>query len=94
MVEERRNHGRANGSQVKPKRGKEEPEGMDIMRAYQERVVEEQDRLEKRIFKLRGFLAKSSLLTVAEAGLLCRQLDAMEKYSSILLERIEPWSKR
>ena len=64
------------------------------MEAYQERVVEEQSRLEKQIFRLMGFLAVSrpdTLTSVEEAGLLYRQLDCMKKYSAILLERIGLW---
>jgi len=57
---------------------------------YEQRVVEEQEALTDKIYKLKVFMNGSLFegLDVADKGLLCQQVDLMEQYEKVLLYRI------
>ena len=62
------------------------------MKEYQKKVLEEQKELQEKINKLENFLgdySKRLIPTKAEYSLLCNQLEAMNMYNNILLERIQ-----
>jgi len=62
------------------------------MKEYQERVIKEQKELKEKIVKLENFLGdydKRLIPSKAEYSLLCNQLEFMNKYNDILLERIK-----
>jgi len=61
------------------------------MQKHQERVIQEQKELNEKIVKLEDFLGdydKRLIPSQAEYSLLCRQLDVMQSYNEILIERI------
>jgi hypothetical protein len=60
------------------------------LQAHQQRVVAEQKELCERIAKLTAFIAGEKFKEVAraEGRRLIRQLQAMEQYEHVLLERI------
>ena len=61
------------------------------MQKHQERVIQEQKELNEKIVKLEDFLGdydKRLIPSQAEYSLLCGQLDVMQSYNEILIERI------
>jgi len=60
------------------------------VKEYQERVIKERTAINKKIFKLRRFLLNNitDQLDKEEKSRLNKQLRIMEKYESILIERI------
>ena len=60
------------------------------MEEYQKRVVAEKEELDKKISKLTAFISSKRITTVriTEQQRLREQREIMEKYSSILAERI------
>lgn len=65
------------------------------MQPHQERVVQEKQELDERLFKLRLFLEKQAFkeLPEKERDLLVEQEVCMHTYSDVLGERIALWSK-
>lgn len=65
------------------------------MQPHQERVVQEKQELDERLFKLRLFMEKAAFkeLDIREKSLLTLQAQVMHNYSDILAERIALWSK-
>ena len=63
---------------------------INIMEAYQQRVVDEMNELDAKRDKLRAFIGGDVYRTLAnmEQSRLNRQLEAMTLYSSILSERV------
>ena len=74
------------------KRHQKKTEMGKIMKAYQERVVEEKKELDKKINKLFLFLKSEHKLEVGDLVLLKTQLTMMEAYSDILGMRIETFN--
>ena len=64
------------------------------MEEYQQRVIEESNQLLFKMMKLTEFLESTKIRIVSEAeqDRLKRQLFAMQKYSAILIERIEAFT--
>ena len=58
---------------------------------HEQRVIEEKDQLEERLGKLLDFLGKGkpSFIDDANWNLLNEQFDAMNRYHTILLRRID-----
>ena len=62
------------------------------MQEYQKRVIQEQKELSEKIIKLKNFLGdyeKRLIPSPTEYSLLCNQVEYMDKYNEILLERIK-----
>jgi hypothetical protein len=65
------------------------------MQPHQERVVTEQKDLQEKIHKLNAFIRSEMFdhIDPAEQGRLKDQYDAMQRYNSILLDRINHFPK-
>lgn len=61
------------------------------MEEYQKKVIDEQKALQEKIIRLENFLGdydKRLIPSKAEYSLLCNQLEAMNSYNNVLLDRI------
>ena len=66
-------------------------EQQNVMDAFRFRLKDEYRELVKKVDKLRSFLKRDSIsetIGLNQYKLLCKQLDAMESYSSTLSERL------